>query len=83
MKNKAKSAAREKADSHKTGGGEAVAGDLGGEILAALNIIAGELEQIHNTVDDDAVASQGDDARDRGQDMAQVATTSAAYLDLG
>ena len=37
MKNKAKSAAREKkADSHKTGGGEAVAGDLGGEILAVL-----------------------------------------------
>jgi hypothetical protein len=47
MKNKAKTAYRKKKiDIQKTGGGVAEAEDLGAEILAVLNIIAGELEQL-------------------------------------
>jgi len=55
MKMKAKAKAREKkADLVQTGGGQAVVGDVGDEHLAVLNLIIGELEQLHNTWDDDS-----------------------------
>jgi hypothetical protein len=55
MKTKAKVVARnKKVDLETTGGGEALIAEIGEEILALLNIIAGDLRQIHNAVDDDA-----------------------------
>ncbi|XP_064644512.1 uncharacterized protein LOC135498224 [Lineus longissimus] len=55
MKIKAKAVAREKKiDLGKTGGGTATVGEVDDEILAILNIIPGDLQQLHNPVDDDA-----------------------------
>uniref|UniRef100_UPI00358DF29C fibrinogen silencer-binding protein-like n=1 Tax=Myxine glutinosa TaxID=7769 RepID=UPI00358DF29C len=58
MKTKAKALAREKKlDMQKRGGGEAAICEVGEEIVAILTIIAGDLDQVHNDVDDDAPAA--------------------------
>lgn len=49
-------ACEKKADLTKTGGSDPETGEVSEEILALLNIIGRDLEQIRNTVDDDAPA---------------------------